>query len=135
MSVLVYTESWSGSFRKSTFEAVSYASETAKLSLWLAEHQMNLHFKEVFGVSKPSLPISELGNVVCENSIKFNWEKFCELENKTEEIFLIGNPPFKGYRSRTEEQKKDVEYYFKTICFCNFWLFLYNECKCRRLIF
>ena len=31
MSVLVYTESWDGSFRKSTYEAVSYASETAKL--------------------------------------------------------------------------------------------------------
>ena len=31
MSILVYTESWEGSFRKSTFEAASYASETAKL--------------------------------------------------------------------------------------------------------
>ena len=31
MSVLVYTESWEGKFRKSTYEAVSYASETAKL--------------------------------------------------------------------------------------------------------
>ena len=31
MSVLVYTESWNGNFRKSSFEAVSYASETAKL--------------------------------------------------------------------------------------------------------
>ena len=31
MSVLVYTESWDGSFRKSTFEVASYASETAKL--------------------------------------------------------------------------------------------------------
>ena len=31
MSVLVYAESWGGTFRKSTFEAVSYASETAKL--------------------------------------------------------------------------------------------------------
>ena len=31
MSVLVYTESWDGNFRKSSFEAVSYASETAKL--------------------------------------------------------------------------------------------------------
>ena len=30
MSVLVYAESWEGKFRKSTFEAVSYASETAK---------------------------------------------------------------------------------------------------------
>ena len=31
MSVIVYAESWEGNFRKSTFEAVSYASETAKL--------------------------------------------------------------------------------------------------------
>ena len=93
-------------------EKSHYAAETAKLSLWLAEHQMNLDFKEVFGISKPSLPIGELGNIICENSIKFNWEKFCELENKTEEIFIIGNPPFKGYRARTDEQKSDVEYYF-----------------------
>ena len=31
MSVLVYVENWKGKFRKSTFEAVSYANETARL--------------------------------------------------------------------------------------------------------
>jgi len=31
MSVLVYTESWEGNFRKSTYEAVSYAYELAQL--------------------------------------------------------------------------------------------------------
>ncbi len=31
MSVTVYTENWNGLFKKSTFEAVSYAYETAKL--------------------------------------------------------------------------------------------------------
>lgn len=31
MSVLVYAENWEGKFRKSTFEAVSYAYETAKI--------------------------------------------------------------------------------------------------------
>ena len=31
MSVLVYAENWEGTFRKSTFEAISYASELAKL--------------------------------------------------------------------------------------------------------
>ena len=31
MPVIVYAESWKGLFRKSTFEAVSYANETAKL--------------------------------------------------------------------------------------------------------
>ena len=94
-------------------EKSHYAAETAKLSLWLAEHQMNLDFKEVFGVSKPSLPISELGNIVCENAIKFNWENFCKLENKTEEIFIIGNPPFKGYRARSTQQREDVSDYLQ----------------------
>ena len=108
-------------------EKSHYATETAKLSLWLAEHQMNLDFKEVFGVSKPSLPIGDLGNIVCENSIKFNWEKFCELENKTEEIFIIGNPPFKGYRARTNEQKSDVKHYFNgknsKVDYVGLWIF------------
>ena len=31
MSVLIYAESWDGSFRKSTFEAISYANEVSKL--------------------------------------------------------------------------------------------------------
>lgn len=31
MSILVYTESWEGKFRKSTYEAISFASQTAKL--------------------------------------------------------------------------------------------------------
>ena len=44
MSVLVYTESWKGRFRKSTFEAVSYASETAKL---LATDVVALSFGEI----------------------------------------------------------------------------------------
>ena len=31
MSVIVFTESWEGRFKKSTFEAVSYGAEVAKL--------------------------------------------------------------------------------------------------------
>ena len=30
-------------------EKSNYAAETQNLSLWLAEHQMNLLFKEIFG--------------------------------------------------------------------------------------
>ena len=44
MSVLVYTESWGGNFRKSTFEAVSYASETAKI---LATNVVAVSLEEV----------------------------------------------------------------------------------------
>ena len=54
MSVLVYTENWKGTFRKSTFEAVSYASETAKL---LRTNVIALSFGEVTDDE-----LSKLGN-------------------------------------------------------------------------
>ena len=44
MSVLVYAESWDGEFKKSTFEAVSYASETAKI---LGEDVIACSFDEI----------------------------------------------------------------------------------------
>ncbi len=49
-------------------ELDDFAHETAKLSLWLAEHQMNLAFKAVFGSAKPTLPLQEGGHIVCANA-------------------------------------------------------------------
>jgi electron transfer flavoprotein alpha subunit len=54
MSVLVYTENWKGKFRKSTFEAVSYASESAKV---LRTDVVALSFGEVTDDE-----LSKLGN-------------------------------------------------------------------------
>jgi len=89
-------------------EKSNYASETTKLSLWLAEHQMNLKFKEIFGSIKPSLPLQETGKILSANSIEIDWENFCKREKKTSFIYLVGNPPFKGFSTRTDSQQKDI---------------------------
>ena len=90
-------------------EKSHYACETTKLSLWLAEHQMNIRFKEIFGHIKPALPLKETGNIICENSIEVNWMDFCEPDlKKTSHTYLISNPPFKGFSERTKDQQKDV---------------------------
>ena len=89
-------------------EKSHYATQTARLSLWLAQHQMNVKFKEVFGEIKSILPLIEAGNFICSNSIDIDWTSFCKSENDTKYIYIIGNPPFKGYRERTEQQQKDV---------------------------
>ena len=64
MSVLVYAESWKGSFRKSTFEAISYANETAKLL------NTSLIAVSIGEVSEDTL--KELGNYGAEKIISFN---------------------------------------------------------------
>ena len=89
-------------------EKSNYATETSKLSLWLAEHQMNLSFKEIFGTIKPALPLSETGKIKCDNSINVDWDKFCQYEKKTSHIYIIGNPPFKSFSERNNSQQEDV---------------------------
>ena len=58
-------------------EIDDFACEIAKLSLWLAEHQMNCKFREEIGEPKPTLPLSESGHIVCGNALRMDWEKVC----------------------------------------------------------
>jgi len=95
-------------------ELDDFAHETAKLSLWLAEHQMNLAFKEVFGSAKPTLPLQDGGNIVCGNAIRLNWETICPKDTKAE-TYVLGNPPYVGFKMQSLEQKKDMGLIFKDI--------------------
>lgn len=58
-------------------EIDDFACEIATLSLWLAEHQMNMEFKAKFGYAEAALPLKDGGNVVCENSLRMDWEEVC----------------------------------------------------------
>ncbi len=89
-------------------ELDDFAHETAKLSLWLAEHQMNLAFKAVFGTAKPTLPLQEGGHIVCGNATRENWEDVCP-KDESAEIYIMGNPPYLGARMQSKIQKGEVK--------------------------
>ncbi|MFZ1342107.1 class I SAM-dependent DNA methyltransferase [Thiothrix eikelboomii] len=88
-------------------ELDDFAHETAKLSLWLAEHQMNMAFREVFGDAKPTLPLQSGGNIVCGNATRLNWETVCP-KTPTHETYILGNPPYLGFSMQDEKQKEDI---------------------------
>ena len=88
-------------------ELDDFAHETAKLSLWLAEHQMNLAFKDVFGDAKPTLPLQDGGHIVCGNATRWDWEEICPKEDGAE-IYILGNPPYLGARNQDKYQKSDM---------------------------
>ena len=92
-------------------EIDDFAHETAKLSMWLAEHQMNREFEEVMGRSVPSLPLGLASNVVQGNACVVEWGSII---GERQEVYLIGNPPYLGSRRQTKEQKADLEGVFKT---------------------
>ncbi len=110
-------------------EIKDFAHEMAILSLWLAEHQMNLYFDEKlegFGKSEPILPLKQAGNIVAGNAARINWEEVCP-KNEGDEIYIIGNPPYLGSRNQDAEQKADMEFVFrkdyKSLDYVSIWFY------------
>lgn len=105
------------------------AHELAILSLWLAQHQMNLKFKAIFTVSNPTLPLQAGGNIALGNACRMNWEEVCP-KIDGDEIYILGNPPYLGSKRQNEDQKKDMALVFekiegyKNIDYIGCWFFL-----------
>ena len=93
-------------------ELDDFAHEVAILSLWLAEHQMNVEFFREFGRTSPTLPLHQGGNIVQGNATRLNWEDVCP-KNDGDEIYILGNPPYLGSRNQEDSHKEDMKYVFK----------------------
>jgi hypothetical protein len=95
-------------------EYADFAAETAKLSLWISEYQMNHLFKDEFGDSPPDLPLRESGNIFHENALRTDWLKVCP-PNSDFETFIVGNPPYLGSVQQSDEQKEDIRLVFSSL--------------------
>ena len=93
-------------------EFADFASETAKLSLWIAEYQMNRKFADIFGDAPPALPLTESGNVFHGNACFLDWAEICP-PSDIHETYIVGNPPFLGAREQKPDQKKDIRHVLK----------------------
>ncbi|MGQ4879206.1 DNA methyltransferase [Billgrantia sp. LNSP4103-1] len=92
-------------------EVADFAHEVAQLSLWLAEHQMNAAFAEEFGHVEPMLPLKDSGNLVLGNSLRLDWEEVCPVAESSE-VYVCGNPPYRGASYRSQEQNDDMDVVF-----------------------
>lgn len=93
-------------------EIDDFAHEIAKLSLYLAQHQMNIEFKQEFGKVNPTLPLKTGGNIICANATRIEWESVCKKETD-DEIVILGNPPYIGSFLQSKEQKADLAFVCK----------------------
>ncbi|WP_293906047.1 class I SAM-dependent DNA methyltransferase [Sphingobacterium sp. UBA5670] len=98
-------------------EIDDFAHEMAILSLWLAEHQMNKVFEERlfdYGKSRPILPLKEAGQIKQGNATRLDWNVVCPI-SITDEVFVIGNPPYLGYSRQDGIQKEDMKIVFSQV--------------------
>ena len=93
-------------------EVDDYACELSKLSLWIADHQMNNLYENIIGDHKPTLPLKPSGNIFCSNATRVDWLNLISF-NESNIIYIVGNPPYSGSKKQTKDQKEDIAFVFK----------------------
>ena len=113
-------------------EIDDFACDTATLSLWLAEHQMNNKFEEAFGIRPNALPLRPSGHIVCGNACRLDWNTVCP-HTADEEVYVMGNPPYLGARLQDESQKEDMQFVmqdkivFNNLDYIATWFYIGSE--------
>lgn len=105
-------------------EIDDFAVEVAILSLWIAKHQMNREFREKFRVEIPLIPLRETGQIKAGNAILLDWRVACPL-SKSDEVYVLGNPPYLGSRNQSASQKRDlatVTEKFRSLDYVSAWV-------------
>ncbi len=113
-----------------------FSCEIARLALVIAEYQCDvLHRGEKLALAE-FLPLDAKNWITCDNALRLNWVALMDedsrgvrlagdrlfdgdpdqakigFENDGGETYICGNPPYKGSKSQTAEQKADLEAVF-----------------------
>ena len=87
-------------------EINDFAVAVAKTALWIAEAQMYEETRALVSIDEEFLPLHSNSNMVEGNALQMDWNTVCPKEKLT---YIIGNPPFLGYKQQTKEQKADLQ--------------------------
>lgn len=91
-------------------EIDDFACDVTRLSLWIAEHQMNKKLEvEIHNAVRPTLPLQKAGAIVHDNALKISWESVLP-HKKDDEVYLFGNPPYRGGKAQDPSLKKTTEH-------------------------
>lgn len=97
----------------SGIELDDFAHEVARLSLWIAEHQMNEEMVAKIPSANPVLlPLKDAGNIIQGNALRIDWNTLVPHE-KDDEVYIFGNPPYLGANKQETNHKEDLKYIFK----------------------
>ena len=113
-------------------ELRSFAAEIARLALIIAEYQCDVLYRGQQQALAEFLPLDANNWIVCGNALRLDWLSVCpptgtgvrfigddmfempraqaeiDFENAGGETFICGNPPYRGSKWQTDEQKSDM---------------------------
>ncbi|MCD8006928.1 MAG: methylase [Oscillospiraceae bacterium] len=90
-------------------EINDFAVTVAKTALWIAESQMMKETEEIVLQTLDFLPLKTNAYIVEKNALTTDWETVVP---KTELSYIMGNPPFVGFKFASADQKSDMQAVF-----------------------
>jgi hypothetical protein len=87
-------------------EIEEFPAQIAQVALWLVDHQMNLRVSEEFGLYFARIPLTSTPGIRHDNALRMDWNEVLPAERCS---YVLGNPPFKGKKEQTLQQKADFE--------------------------
>ena len=86
-------------------EVNDFAVNVAKAALWIAEAQMMKVTEDIVQKDLDFLPLKSYSHIQQANALTTEWESIVPPSQLS---YIIGNPPFKGKKSRQKEQKVEL---------------------------
>lgn len=93
-------------------DPADFACETAKLSLWISQYQMNRKLDEICSTPAAALPLTDAGNIIVGNALQTEWDIVCP-PSMNSEIYIVGNPPYLGRSEQNADHKMDMDIVFR----------------------
>lgn len=90
-------------------EINDFAVTVAKTALWIAESQMMRETEDIVHMSLDFLPLKSYANIIEGNALRIDWESVI---SKNELNYIMGNPPFVGFKYANGAQKEDMKEVF-----------------------
>ena len=90
-------------------EIEDFPARVAQVAMWFTQHQMDIKF-ESLQIHKDNLPLKEYPNIRIDNALELDWT---EILPPSDNVYILGNPPFVGSRLQSKEQKADMKRVFE----------------------
>lgn len=86
-------------------EINDFAVSVAKTAIWIAESQMMKETEGIIQRNMDFLPLHTNANIHEGNALRMDWK---EVLPPSDNVIIMGNPPFVGYSLQSKSQKDDI---------------------------
>ncbi|GGM01014.1 class I SAM-dependent DNA methyltransferase [Glutamicibacter protophormiae] len=86
-------------------EIEEWPARIATTALHLVDHQANQAMELALGMAPEPLPLGTVETIYVGNALRTDW---LQIVPRSEQTIIMGNPPFLGHASRTEEQAREL---------------------------